>query len=52
MEAMLPDELLGEVAEATGFTSGDRKRDAIKFLRAMLIAASSPRHRSQTRQRH
>lgn len=42
METMLPDVLLGEVAVATGFHQRDRKRDAIKFLRTMLIAASSP----------
>lgn len=42
METMLPDALLGEVADATGFQQRDRKRNAIKFLRTMLIAASSP----------
>lgn len=42
METMLPDGLLGEVADATGFQQRDRKRNAIKFLRTMLIAASSP----------
>lgn len=42
METMLPDALLGEVADATGFHQRDRKRNAVKFLRTMLIAASSP----------
>lgn len=42
MATMLPDSVLGDVAEATGFHQRDRKRDAIKFLRTMLIAASSP----------
>ena len=42
METFLPDTLLGEVALATGFQQRDRKRDAVKFLRTMLIAASSP----------
>ena len=42
MEALLPDTVLAEIAVATGFHQRDRKRDAVKFLRAMLIAASSP----------
>ena len=42
MATMLPDSVLGDVAEATGFHQRDRKRDAIKFLRTMLIAAASP----------
>lgn len=42
MGALLPDTVLAEVAVATGFHQQDRKRDAVKFLRAMLIAASSP----------
>src|ERR1041384_2915086 len=42
METFLPDTLLGEGAPATGFQQRDRKRDAVKFLRTMLIAASSP----------
>jgi hypothetical protein len=42
METILPDPLLGEVALATGFHQRDRKRDAVKFLRTMLISASSP----------
>lgn len=42
MTTLLPDDLLGEVAKATGFHQRDRKRNAIKFLRTMLIAASSP----------
>lgn len=42
METMLPDALLAEVAEATGFHQRERKRNAVKFLRTMLIAAASP----------
>jgi hypothetical protein len=42
MVTMLPDHVLAEVAVATGFHQRDRKRDAVKFLRTMLIAASSP----------
>lgn len=42
METMLPDTLLGELAVATGFQQRDRKRDAVKFLRTMLVAAASP----------
>ena len=42
METLLPDSLLAEVAVATGFQQRDRKRDAVKFLRTMLIAAASP----------
>lgn len=42
MAALLPDTVLAEVAVATGFHQRDRKRDAVKFLRTMLIAASSP----------
>lgn len=42
METMLPDTLLSEVAVATGFHQRDRKRNAVKFLRTMLIAAASP----------
>lgn len=42
METMMPEAILGEVADATGFHQRDRKRDAVKFLRTMLVAASSP----------
>ena len=42
METMLPDTVLGEVAVAAGFHQRDRKRDAVKFLRTMLVAAASP----------
>ena len=48
MVALLPDTVLGEVAVATGFQQRERKRDAVKFLRAMLIAASSPAGGRQT----
>lgn len=42
LETILPDETLLRVAEATGFQQRERKRDAVKFLRTMLIAAASP----------
>lgn len=42
METFLPQAVLEEVAVATGFQQRDRKRDAVKFLRTMLVAASSP----------
>lgn len=42
METLLPESVLARVAEETGFHQRDRKRDAIKFLRTMLVSASSP----------
>jgi len=40
--AVLPDSVLMSVVEAVGFKQRERKRDALKFLRAMLASASSP----------
>lgn len=42
MEQVLPESLLREVIETSGFERRERKRDALKFLRAMIIAAASP----------
>jgi hypothetical protein len=42
LRTLLPDEVLLEVATATGFHQRDRKRDALTFLRTMLVSASSP----------
>jgi Transposase DDE domain len=39
---VLPESVLGQVAEATGFKQRTRKLDVIRFLRAMLLSASSP----------
>lgn len=42
IETALPESVLEEVAEAARFHQRDRKRDSVKFLRTMLIAAASP----------
>ena len=42
METILPDSVLREVIRAAGFEQRERKRDALAFLRAMLISAASP----------
>lgn len=42
METLLPESVLATVVEKTGFHQRDRKRDSIKFLRTMLVSASSP----------
>lgn len=42
IETVLPDEVLREVATTTGFHQRDRKRDAVGFLRTMLVSATSP----------
>jgi hypothetical protein len=42
METVLPESVLQRAVEAAGFEQRERKRDALKFLRAMLAAASSP----------
>jgi putative transposase len=42
METLFPESVLSQVAEETGFHRRDRKRDAVKFLRTMLVSASSP----------
>ena len=42
MEIVLPESVLREVITATGFEQRERKRDALAFLRAMLVAAASP----------
>lgn len=42
METILPDSVLNRVVEAAGFEQRERKRDALMFLRAMLVSASSP----------
>jgi hypothetical protein len=42
MERFLPDEVLMRAVEAAKFQQRDRRRDALRFLRAMLASASSP----------
>jgi len=42
IETILPDDVLREVAITTGFHQRDRKRQAVEFLRTMLISATSP----------
>ena len=42
MDTLLPESTLATVADKTGFHQRDRKRDSIKFLRTMLVSASSP----------
>jgi hypothetical protein len=42
METVLPDSALQRVVGAAGFEQRERKRDALKFLRAMLASAASP----------
>ena len=42
METVLPDSLLRTVVTAARFEQRSRKRDALMFLRAMVIAAASP----------
>jgi len=38
LRTLLPDEVLLEVATATGFHQRDRKRDALTFLRTMCAS--------------
>jgi putative transposase len=40
-EGALPDELIQEMARATGFVQRERKRDVVRLVRAMVIAAST-----------
>ncbi len=42
MEAMLPADVLAGVAAGAGLQRRDRKRDAVRLLRTILIAAASP----------
>jgi len=42
METVLPDSVLQRAVDAAGFEQRERKRDALKLLRAMLASASSP----------
>jgi hypothetical protein len=42
METVLPDSVLQHAVDAAGFEQRERKRDALKLLRAMLASASSP----------
>jgi hypothetical protein len=42
METVLPDAALQRVVGAAGFEQRERKRDALEFLRAMLVSAASP----------
>src|SRR5688500_18888305 len=42
METVLPDAVLQRAVDAAGFERRERKRDALKFLRAALASASSP----------
>lgn len=42
MEAVLPESVLMNAVSAAGFEQRERKRDALKFLRAMLASAASP----------
>lgn len=42
METVLPEAVLRGVVDAAQFEQRARKRDALLFLRAMVIAATSP----------
>ena len=42
MESLLPAELLATLAAANGLHRRVRKRDPVKFLRTLVVAASSP----------
>lgn len=42
MELVLPESVLRGVVDAAGFEQRERRRDALKFLRAMLMSAASP----------
>lgn len=42
MEIVLPESVLKNLVNKTGFEQRERKRDALKFLRAMLVSAASP----------
>lgn len=42
METVLPASVLRKAVEEAQFEQRERKRDALKFLRAMLISAASP----------
>jgi hypothetical protein len=42
METILPESVLTKAVEAAKFEQRERKRDAMKFLQAMLISAASP----------
>lgn len=40
-ESALPDEAIRDLAKATGFVQRERKRDVVRLIRAMVIAAST-----------
>lgn len=40
-ESILPDTTIAELVRKTGFQERDRKLDAVKFVRAMVIAAAT-----------
>jgi putative transposase len=42
METVLPESVLRKAVKAAGFEQRERKRDALKFIRAMLASAASP----------
>jgi Transposase DDE domain len=42
MATVLPNAVLQRTVDAAAFKQRERKRDALKFLRAMLVSASSP----------
>jgi len=45
LRTLLPDEVLLEVATATGFHQRDRKRDALTFLRTKRMERSPDKRR-------
>ena len=49
METVLPEPVLRKAVEAAKFEQRERKRDAMKFLQAMLISAASPAGGRQVR---
>lgn len=42
MELVLPESVLQKMIDATGFEQRERRRDALMFLRAMIVSAASP----------
>ncbi len=42
MELALPESVLRKMIDATGFEQRERRRDALMFLRAMIVSAASP----------
>jgi Transposase DDE domain len=42
-EAVIPDEALSALVEHTGFQQRERKRDALMFIRTMIVSAASGR---------